>query len=310
MTCEACAAQTRPGQKFCTNCGARLALTCPSCGTPAEPGQHFCGECGAALTGTRTTGAQAAGAQAAGAHAAAGAQAAGAQVASLTAVPTLAAVPVAPTPPPSLPSPSLPSPSLLSSPPGYDLQGERKQLTVLFADIKGSMDMQADLDPEEWAGIMDRFVRLLAEGVRRYDGMVDKFTGDGIMALFGAPIALEDHARRACLAALYLVEAIPRYAAELLHTRGLELHVRLGLNSGEAVVGTVGGDLRLDAVGPTVGLAQRMEAMAEPGRAYLTDYTARLVEGQFRLTDLGPREVKGLREPLRVYVLDGANTSF
>jgi class 3 adenylate cyclase/tetratricopeptide (TPR) repeat protein len=191
-----------------------------------------------------------------------------------------------------------------------ELQGERKQLTVLFADIKGSMDMQEDLDPEEWAGIMDRFTRLLGDGVRRYDGMVDKFTGDGIMALFGAPIALEDHARRACLAALYLVEAIPRYADELLHTRGLILHVRLGLNSGEAVVGRVGGDLRLDAVGPTVGLAQRMEAMAEPGRAYLTEYTARLVEGAFRLTDLGPRAVKGVREPLRVYVLEGANTQF
>ncbi len=204
-----------------------------------------------------------------------------------------------------------PRPQTPSAPVAADeLQGERKQLTVLFADIKGSMDMQEDLDPEEWAGIMDRFARLLADGVRRYDGMVDKFTGDGIMALFGAPIALEDHARRACLAALYLVEAIPRYADELLHTRGLVLHVRLGLNSGEAVVGRVGGDLRLDAVGPTVGLAQRMEAMAEPGRAYLTEYTARLVENDFRLTDLGPKAVKGVREPLGVYVLEGANTRF
>jgi adenylate cyclase len=258
MTCEACGAQTRDDQRFCTNCGARLALACPQCGTPVEPGQRFCGQCGAALAVA------------------------------------------APSGPPAEPAPA----------PGYELQGERKQLTVLFADIKGSMDMQADLDPEEWAGIMDRFARLLADGVRRYDGMVDKFTGDGIMALFGAPIALEDHARRACLAALYLVEAIPRYAAELRHTRGLELHVRLGLNSGEAVVGRVGGDLRLDAVGPTVGLAQRMEAMAEPGRAYLTEYTARLVEGDFRLTDLGPQAVKGVRDPLRVYVLEGATTRF
>ncbi|HEX3622496.1 MAG TPA: adenylate/guanylate cyclase domain-containing protein [Acidimicrobiales bacterium] len=266
MTCDACGAQTRDGQKFCTNCGARLVLACPHCGAPADPGQRFCGQCGTALPGAEA--------------------------------------------PPSAPTAPAPAQMTPAPAPGYELQGERKQLTVLFADIKGSMDMQADLDPEEWAGIMDRFARLLADGVRRYDGMVDKFTGDGIMALFGAPIALEDHARRACLAALYLVEAIPRYAAELRLTRGLELHVRLGLNSGEAVVGRVGGDLRLDAVGPTVGLAQRMEAMAEPGRAYLTEYTARLVEGAFRLTDLGPTAVKGVRDPLRVFVLDGAMTRF
>ncbi|MDQ2827383.1 MAG: AAA family ATPase, partial [Actinomycetota bacterium] len=258
MTCEACGAQNRADQKFCTNCGTRLVLACPGCGCPTEPGERFCGQCGKSLVAPE--------------------------------------VPVPPIEPAAHPT--------------YELQGERKQLTVLFADIKGSMDMQADLDPEEWAGIMDRFVRLLADGVRRYDGMVDKFTGDGIMALFGAPIALEDHARRACLAALYLVEAIPRYADELLHTRGLILHVRLGLNSGEAVVGRVGEDLRLDAVGPTVGLAQRMEAMAEPGRAYLTEYTARLVEGAFRLTDLGPTEVKGLHKPLGVYVLEGPVTRF
>lgn len=263
MKCAGCGADNREGQKFCTNCGSRLAIVCPQCGTAAEPGQRFCGQCGGRLAG---------------------------------APPAREAVPVAPAVTPPAPA--------------YELQGERKQLTVLFADIKGSMDMQADLDPEEWAGIMDRFVRLLADGVRRYDGMVDKFTGDGIMALFGAPIALEDHARRACLAALYLVEAIPRYADELLHTRGLILHVRLGLNSGEAVVGRVGEDLRLDAVGPTVGLAQRMEAIAEPGRAYLTEYTARLVEGAFRLTDLGPTPIKGVREPLRVYALEGFNTRF
>ena len=265
MTCGACGAQNRDDQRFCTNCGAALAVLCTNCGSPAAPRQRFCGQCGTPLAAE--------------------------------------------------PSPELTSAAGGAAPPAraerpHELQGERKQLTVLFADIKGSMDMQADLDPEEWAGIMDRFVRLLADGVRRYDGMVDKFTGDGIMALFGAPVALEDHARRACLAALYLVEAIPRYADELLHTRGLVLHVRLGLNSGEAVVGRVGEDLRLDAVGPTVGLAQRMEAMAEPGRAYLTEHTARLVEGAFRLTDLGPTAVKGLREPLRVYALESAMTRF
>src|SRR5436309_874585 len=273
MTCDTCGAQNRDDQRFCTTCGAPLGRRCPNCSTAVEPGQRFCGQCGTPLT------------------------APGAAAPASPAAPAANRAPPAPTPA-----------SVPTAAPHYELEGERKHLTVLFADIKGSMDMQADLDPEEWAGIMDRFVRLLADGVRRYGGMVDKFTGDGIMALFGAPIALEDHARRACLAALYLVEAIPRYAEELLHTRGLILHVRLGLNSGEVVVGRVGEDLRLDAVGPTVGLAQRMEAMAEPGRAYLTEYTASLLEGAFRLTDLGPQPVKGLREPLGVYVLDGVST--
>src|SRR5262249_25677766 len=133
------------------------------------------------------------------------------------------------------------------APPAFGLEGERKQLTVLFADVKGSMDLQADLDAEEWANLMDRFVRLLAEGVQRYGGRVAKSTGDGVMALFGAPVALEDHAERACLAALSLISAIQGYADELHATRGLDFHVRLGLNSGEAVVGQVGEDVRLDA---------------------------------------------------------------
>ncbi len=186
------------------------------------------------------------------------------------------------------------------------LEGERKQLTVLFADVQGSMDLQEDLDPEEWAGIMDRLVKILAEGVCRFGGTIDKFTGDGIMALFGAPLAQEDHARRACQAAWNLAGAIADSAGEL-SLRGVQLHVRLGLNSGEVVVGRVGGDVCLDptALGHTVGLAQRMEALAEPGRVYLSEHTARLVKGWFRLSDLGPLAVKGARRPLRVFVLEG-----
>ena len=264
-------------------------MTCSTCGAQNREGQRFCTNCGSRLGLVCAN---------CGAPAEPGERFCG-QCGK-----PLAAQPVAPEPV---------APVVAAHPPpatDYGLQGERKQLTVLFADIKGSMDMQADLDPEEWAGIMDRFVRLLADGVRRYDGMVDKFTGDGIMALFGAPVALEDHADRACLAALYLVDAIPRYADELRQTTGLDLHVRLGLNSGEAVVGRVGEDVRLDAVGPTVGLAQRMEALAEPGRAYMTEYTARLVKRGFRLTDLGPTAVKGVREPLRVYVLESVAPQF
>jgi class 3 adenylate cyclase/tetratricopeptide (TPR) repeat protein len=189
--------------------------------------------------------------------------------------------------------------------------GERKHITVLFADVAGSMDLQEQLDAEVWAQIMGRFVAILAEGVRKYGGTVDKFTGDGIMALFGAPVAQEDHARRACHGAWQLTKAVGEYSEELRARQGVELHVRLGLNSGEVVVGRVGDDVTLDptALGHTVGLAQRMEAMAEPGRAYLTEYTARLVEGWFALDDLGLKAVKGSRELLGVYALGAPSLS-
>jgi class 3 adenylate cyclase/tetratricopeptide (TPR) repeat protein len=167
------------------------------------------------------------------------------------------------------------------------------------------MDLQERLDPEVWAQIMGRFVSILAEGVRKFGGTVDKFTGDGIMALFGAPVAQEDHARRACHAAWHLTKAIGEWSEELRREHGIDLQVRLGLNSGEVVVGRVGDDVTLDptALGHTVGLAQRMEALAEPGTVYLTEYTARLVEGWFRLDDLGGRRVKGAADPLRVCAL-------
>jgi class 3 adenylate cyclase len=188
-----------------------------------------------------------------------------------------------------------------------DPEGERKQLTVLFADVQGSMELQEDLDVEAWAKIVDRFVNILADGVRRFGGTIDKFTGDGIMALFGAPEAQEDHARRACHAAWHMSRAIRAYAEELRQSEGVDLHVRVGLNSGEVVVGRVGQDLRIDptALGHAVGLAQRMEALAVPGSTYLTERTARLVEGWFRLRDLGPMTVKGAREQMGVYVLAG-----
>ncbi len=187
------------------------------------------------------------------------------------------------------------------------LEGERKQVTVLFADVKGSMDLAEQLDPEEWHGILDRFFQLLAEGVHRFEGTVNQYTGDGIMALFGAPIAHEDHARRACYAALHLAEALRRYGEELKRRLGLGFSVRMGLNSGEVVVGRIGDDLRMDytAQGHTVGLAQRMEQLAGPERVYLTEHTAALVSGFFRLRDLGRFELKGVREPVLVYELEG-----
>jgi class 3 adenylate cyclase len=149
---------------------------------------------------------------------------------------------------------------------GHENPGERKHVTVLFADVRGSMDLAEQVDPEEWHKIMDRFFAILSEGVHRFEGTVNQYTGDGIMALFGAPIAHEDHARRACYAALYLGEELRRYAEELRRTRGLGFSVRMGLNSGEVIVGAIGDDLRMDytAQGHTVGLAQRMEQLAAP----------------------------------------------
>ncbi len=183
--------------------------------------------------------------------------------------------------------------------------GERKHITVLFADVAGSMDLQEQLDSEVWAQIMGRFVSILAEGVGRFGGTVDKFTGDGIMALFGAPVAQEDHARRACHAALHLTKTIGVYSDELRREQGVELGVRLGLNSGEVVVGRVGENVTLDptALGHTVGLAQRMESLAEPGQVYLTEATARLARGWFSLEPLGSFSIKGAREPQGVYAL-------
>lgn len=187
------------------------------------------------------------------------------------------------------------------------LAGERKLVTVLFADVTGSMALAESVDPEAWQRIMDRFFALLCDGVHRFEGTVNKFTGDGIMALFGAPIAHEDHARRGCYAALHLRDELAGYAAELRRDRGLNFSVRMGLNSGEVVVGTIGDDLQLDytAIGHTVGLAQRMEALAEPGQAYVTEQTARLVGGFFALRDLGAFELKGVSEPPRVFRLEG-----
>jgi class 3 adenylate cyclase len=138
------------------------------------------------------------------------------------------------------------------------LEGERKQVTVLFADVIGSMELAEQSDPEEWRRIMDRFFSILCEGVHRFEGTVDKFTGDGIMALFGAPVAHEDHARRACYTALHLQRELAAYQSELRRALGLSFSVRMGLNSGEVVVGQIGEDLAMEytALGQTGSISQ------------------------------------------------------
>ena len=191
------------------------------------------------------------------------------------------------------------------------LEGERKHTTVMFADVKGSMDLAEDVDPEDWRRVLNRFYEILTEGVHRFEGTINQYTGDGIMAIFGAPIAHEDHARRACFAALHLTETLGLYARELRREKGLSFSVRIGLNSGEVVVGAIGPDLHMEytAVGNTVGLAARIEQLAAPGTAYVTENTVDLVGAAFEFEDLGPFEVKGVREPVRVYELRGLGTS-
>jgi class 3 adenylate cyclase len=188
------------------------------------------------------------------------------------------------------------------------VEGERKQVTVLFADLKGSMELLADRDPEEARRLLDPVLERLMEAVHRYEGTVNQVMGDGIMALFGAPLAHEDHAVRACYAALRMQESVRRYAEEARRAHGLEVQIRIGLNSGEVVVRAVGSDLRMDysAVGQTTHLAARMEQLAPPGTVRLTGDTVRLAEGYVEVRSLGPIPVKGLPDPIEIFELTGA----
>jgi class 3 adenylate cyclase/tetratricopeptide (TPR) repeat protein len=188
------------------------------------------------------------------------------------------------------------------------LDGERKQVTVLFADLKGSLELLADRDPEEARQLLDPVLERMMAAVHRYEGTVNQVMGDGIMALFGAPIAHEDHAVRACYAALAMQEAIRRYSEEVRRAHGVEVQIRVGLNSGEVVVRAIGNDLHMDysAIGQTTHLAARMEQLAPPGSIRLTAETLRLAEGWVQVTPLGPVPVKGLSDPVEVCELVGA----
>jgi class 3 adenylate cyclase/tetratricopeptide (TPR) repeat protein len=190
------------------------------------------------------------------------------------------------------------------------LQGERKQVTILFADIKGSTELIEGLDPEEARRLLDPALHVMMDAVHRYEGTVSNVLGDGIMALFGAPLAHEDHAIRACYAALVMQTAMRDYAEKLRRSHGIEMQIRVGLNSGEVVVRTISNDLHMDysAVGQSTHLAARMEQLAPPGSIRLTATTLRLVEGLVRVNALGAFPVKGLTEPVEVFELIGAST--
>ena len=190
------------------------------------------------------------------------------------------------------------------------LEGERKQVTVLFADLKGSMELLADRDPEEARKLLDPVLERMMEAVHRYEGTVNQVMGDGIMALFGAPLAHEDHAVRACYAALRMQESVKRYAEEVHRTAGVPLHIRVGVNSGEVVVRSIGSDLHMDytAVGQTTHLAARLEQMAMPGSILISPETLNLAEGYVVVKPLGARPIKGLDAPLEVFEVVGAGT--
>jgi class 3 adenylate cyclase/tetratricopeptide (TPR) repeat protein len=222
------------------------------------------------------------------------------------------------------PAPGLPAPATLS-PASYipqhlaeriissrgALEGERKQVTVLFADLKGSMELLTDRDPEEARRILDPMLERMMDAVHRYEGTVNQVMGDGIMALFGAPLAHEDHAVRACYAAMRMQDSVKQYADEVRRAEGITPQIRVGLNSGEVVVRSISSDLRMDytAVGQTTHLAARMEQVATPGAILLAPDVLQLAEGYVQVKALGPVQVKGLSEPVEVYELVSAGTA-
>ena len=256
MQCPQCQHENPSQSKFCFECGGRLVHVCTGCGAELPGGVKFCNQCG---------------------H----------PVGSPAAARPLFAAPESYTPK------HLAEKILTSK---GALEGERKQVTVLFADLKGSMELLADRDPEEARKLLDPVLERMMEAVHRYEGTVNQVMGDGIMALFGAPVAHEDHAVRAGYAALRMQERVKQYADEVHRTAGVPVHIRVGLNSGEVVVRSIGSDLHMDytAVGQTTHLAARMEQMAMPGAILLTSETLQLAEGYLEVKPLGPRQVKGL----------------
>jgi class 3 adenylate cyclase/tetratricopeptide (TPR) repeat protein len=271
MKCPQCQHENPGDAVFCQECGIRLEAACPSCGTPNQLSAKFCKQCGQRLSRPQAT----------------------------QAVPGLRFVP------PESYTPKHLAEKILSS--KSAIEGERKQVTVLFADLKGSMELLADRDPEEARKLLDPVLERMMEAVHHYEGTVNQVMGDGIMALFGAPVAHEDHGVRACYAALRMLESVSRYGDEIQRSHGVPVQIRVGLNSGEVVVRSIGNDLHMDysAIGQTTHLAARMEQQASPGAILITGWTARLAEGYVAVRALGPKAIRGLAEPVETYELLG-----
>jgi class 3 adenylate cyclase len=265
-----CRGETPPRSDFCIVCGRKLALTCPSCATELSSRSRFCHKCGTPVLSESVSGSR-------------------------------------------FKSPESYIPRYLADQINTSraaIEGERKQVTVLFADMKGSMELLADRDPEEAGRILDPVLERMMEAVHRFEGTVNQVMGDGIMALFGAPVAHEDHAIRACYAALRIQESVNSYAEELQRAGAPPVYIRVGVNSGEVVVRSIGNDLRMDytAIGQTVHLAARMEQIAKPGSVLITGETLRMAEGYVAVRALGPIVVKGLSEAVDAYEGTNAGT--
>jgi class 3 adenylate cyclase len=200
---------------------------------------------------------------------------------------------------------------MADTPTPESLEGERKTVTALFADIKGSMDLIEDLDPEEARAIVDPALKLMMEAVQHYGGYVAQSTGDGIFELFGAPVAYEDHPQRALYAAVRTQAEVKRYAEKLRADKGVNLQVRVGANTGEVVVREIRtGEKHTEYVpiGHSTGVAARLKALAVPGSIVISESVRRLVDGYFALKPLGPARIKGISEPLETYEVAGLGT--
>src|SRR5580704_8469838 len=268
MRCPKCSTENSVNAKFCAECGAKLDARCSSCGAQNPPDAKFCTQCG-----TRVGAASSA---------------------------------------PQRPSQSEKSRPTLSERPAADAasvpEGERKTVTALFADIKGSMDLMENLDPEQARALIDPALRITIDAVHRYDGYIVQSTGDGIFALFGAPVAHEDHPHRALLAALKMQDDMRRYSAKLREAGDSPIEARVGANTGEAVVRSIKTDdlhTEYTPIGHATSLAARMQALAPIGSIAITESTRRIVEGYFELKALGPTRVKGLSDLINVYEVVG-----
>jgi class 3 adenylate cyclase/tetratricopeptide (TPR) repeat protein len=270
MRCPSCTAENQSTAKFCVECGTAFQTPCTNCGFKNPPTARFCQECGASLTP------------------------------GVASQPQVAAAPI------GLKTPTADQPQSLEP---HDIpEGERKTVTALFADIKGSTELMADLDPEEARGIIDPALRLMIDAVHRYDGYIVQSTGDGIFALFGAPVAHEDHPQRALYAALRMQEELRRYSTRLREAGNLPIEARVGVNTGEVVVRSIStgaGHSEYTPIGHTANLASRIQALAPTGSVAATDATRRLCEGYFTFKSLGPTRLKGLAEAVQVHETTG-----
>jgi class 3 adenylate cyclase len=270
MNCPRCQQETPADADFCPECGAKLAVVCAGCGTANPPTHKFCKKCGQGIRGG-----------------------AGAAQASTTFTA------------PSSYTPKHLAEKILTS--KAALEGERKQVTVLFCDLVESTALAARVGPEAMHGLLNRFFDLVMNEVHRYEGTINQFLGDGFMALFGAPLAYEDHARRAVLAAVGIRRRLLEREADLGLPQGTRFSVRMGLHTGPVVVGKIGDDLRMDytAVGDTTNLAARLQQVAEPRAILMSEAVRRLTSAYVRLDDIGPLHLKGRAEPVPAYRIAG-----